>query len=247
MAHENMPNPIEVYESAVKALVPLMAGVTAAQLSSNTPCTEWSVQSLINHALAVQNFANSTLSKDSFDMSTMGAVDHALPSEGAGAAFKSITDTTLATLKKVNLEETVETPFGAMPVGNFIMIDGLFSSSAYQGLHKMLDATVMRHEAIASNLANLETPNYKRIDVDSSFGAQLSRAIGEGDTKRIARLEPKLVVDKTALAANRDGNTVQLEQEMLALQKNAVAHRMQVQFITGRLMKIKSAIQGKVG
>ena len=122
MAHENMPNPIEVYENAVKVLAPIMDGVTAAQLSSNTPCTEWSVQSLINHALAVQNFANSQLSNASFDMSTMGNVDHALPSEGAEAAFKSITDTTLATLKKVNLEETAETPFGAMPGGQFIMV-----------------------------------------------------------------------------------------------------------------------------
>lgn len=116
------PNPIEVYESAVKALMPIMAGVTAAQFSSTTPCTEWTVQSLINHALAVQVFGGSVLSKSSPDMASMGNVDHALPSEGAEAAFKSITDTTLAALKRVNLEESVETPFGAMPGGNFIMI-----------------------------------------------------------------------------------------------------------------------------
>lgn len=111
----------------------------------------------------------------------------------------------------------------------------------------MLDATVMRHEAIASNLANLETPNYKRIDVDTRFDAELSRAIGNGNSKDIARLEPRMVVDRTAIAANRDGNTVQLEKEMLSLQQNSMAHRMQTQFITGRLMKLKSAIQGKVG
>ena len=116
------PNPIEVYESVVKALTPIMAGVTSAQLSSSTPCAEWTVQSLINHAFAVQVFGTSVLSKTSPDMASMGNVDHALPSEGAEAAFKSITDTTLAALKRANLEETVETPFGAMPGGNFIMI-----------------------------------------------------------------------------------------------------------------------------
>ena len=31
------PNPIEVYESVVKALMPIMAGATSAQLSSSTP------------------------------------------------------------------------------------------------------------------------------------------------------------------------------------------------------------------
>ena len=116
------PNPIEAYESAVQVLAPLMAGVTAAQLNSGTPCTEWSVQSLINHALAVQAFANAVVSKGSPNMAAMGQVDHALPSEGAGAAFKAVTDTTLAALKAANLEDVVETPFGAMPAGNFIMI-----------------------------------------------------------------------------------------------------------------------------
>ena len=121
MAHQG-PNPIEVYESVVKTLMPIMAGVTAAQLSTSTPCTEWTVQSLINHALAVQVFGTSVFSKASPDMASMGNVDHALPSEGAEAAFKSITDTTLAALKRADLEDTVETPFGAMPGGNFIMI-----------------------------------------------------------------------------------------------------------------------------
>ena len=99
-----------------------MAGVTEAQLNSGTPCTEWSVQSLINHALAVQNFGTSVISKGTPDMAAMGEVKHALPSEGAAAAFKSITDTTLAALKAANLEDTVTTPFGEMPGGNFIMI-----------------------------------------------------------------------------------------------------------------------------
>ena len=116
------PSPIEVYELAVQVLAPIMAGVTAAQLSSSTCCTEWSVQSLINHSLAVQNFGNTVLSKGNVDPSAMGNVDHILPSEGASAAFKLITDTTLATLKSINLEEIVETPLGAMPGGNFIMI-----------------------------------------------------------------------------------------------------------------------------
>ena len=95
------PNPVEVYEQAWAQLQPILAA-SSGKTSSSTPCTEWNVQSLINHALAVQNFANSTLSKAEFDMSTMGAVDQALPSEGAEAAFKAITDSTLATLKSIN-------------------------------------------------------------------------------------------------------------------------------------------------
>ena len=115
------PNPVELYEQAWAQLQPILAA-GSGQFGSSTPCTEWNVQSLINHALAVQTFANSTLSKTDFDMSTMGAVDHPLPSEGAEAAFKAIADSTLATLKSINLADELETPFGSMPGGQFIMV-----------------------------------------------------------------------------------------------------------------------------
>jgi flagellar basal-body rod protein FlgB len=126
------------------------------------------------------------------------------------------------------------------------MVNGLFASANYQGLKKMLDATVMRHEAIASNLANLETPNYKRIDVEPSFNAELSRAISNGNKTDIARLEPRIVLDRNASAPNRDGNTVQLDTELLNLQQNTIAHTMQTQFVTGTFSKLRSAIQGRI-
>ena len=109
----------------------------------------------------------------------------------------------------------------------------------------MLDATVMRHEAIASNLANLETPHYKRIDVDSSFGVELNRAVGARNLSDIARLDPRIVVDKNAPAANRDGNTVQLDTELIHLQENGLAHQVQTQFVSGSFMKLRAAITGR--
>ena len=40
------------------------------------------------------------------------------------------------------------------------MIQTLFNQSNYVVTKKLLDATVLRHQAIAGNLANVETPNY---------------------------------------------------------------------------------------
>ncbi len=51
------PNPIEVYEQARAQLRPILAA-SSTQLGSSTPCTEWTVQSLINHAISVQQFAH---------------------------------------------------------------------------------------------------------------------------------------------------------------------------------------------
>jgi len=125
------------------------------------------------------------------------------------------------------------------------MVNGLFTQTNYQGLKKMLDATVLRHEAIASNMANLETPNYKRIDVESNFGEELSRAVAARDAREIARLQPRIVMDKNAVSPNRDGNTVQLEKELVAMQQNTLNHTMQTQFLSSSLMKLRSAIQGR--
>ena len=116
------PNPIELYEAACKTMLPIMGGVSEGNLTSNTPCSDWNTQSVINHAIAVQHFANNVLSGTAVDPSTMSDVAHPLPPEGALAALKAITDTTLATIKSIDLEKTVETPFGAMPGKNFIMI-----------------------------------------------------------------------------------------------------------------------------
>ena len=123
------------------------------------------------------------------------------------------------------------------------MIDGLFASANYQGVKKMLDATVLRQEAIASNLANIETPNYKRVDVAPAFATELSRAIAGGGVSNVQQLKPTVSVDQSAVAQNRDGNTVQLEKELTHLQKNMVAHHLQTQMITGTLSKLRSAIQ----
>ena len=72
------------------------------------------------------------------------------------------------------------------------MIDAIFSQTGYVTAKKMLDATALRHDAIASNLANLETPNYRRIDVAPSFGNKLRQAILSGEATQVNQQQPTL-------------------------------------------------------
>ena len=125
------------------------------------------------------------------------------------------------------------------------MIDALFNQTNYQATKKLLDATALRHEAIASNLANLETPGYRRVDVAPSFSAELQQALKSGSADRLASLRPALALDPDAIASNRDGNTVQLETEMLHLNQNTLAHTMETQLLTGQLMRLRLAITGR--
>lgn len=125
------------------------------------------------------------------------------------------------------------------------MIDALFNQTNYQAIKKLLDATALRHEAIASNLANLETPGYRRVDVAPSFSAELQQALKSGSADRLASLRPALALDPNAIASNRDGNTVQLETELLHLNQNTLAHTMETQLLTGQLMRLRLAITGR--
>jgi flagellar basal-body rod protein FlgB len=125
------------------------------------------------------------------------------------------------------------------------MIEGLFNQPSYLAAKKTLDAVAVRQEAIASNIANLETPGYKRVDLAPTFRAELDRACASGDAKQIAALKPSLSVDPTAVANSRDGNTVSLENEMMQLNQNTMTHTLETQMLSGMLMRLKMAITGK--
>ena len=125
------------------------------------------------------------------------------------------------------------------------MIDALFNQPNYLAAKKMLDVTVLRHEAIASNLANVEVPNYKRLDVSPSFESQLAQAVASKDPSQIASIQPSLSIDTTASSGRNDGNTVQLETEMLKLNQNMVEDTLETLLVSRSLLKMRRAITGK--
>lgn len=125
------------------------------------------------------------------------------------------------------------------------MVGPLFQQPNYVALKKMMDATMLRQEAISSNLANLETPGYKRVDVSPTFSTQLQEKIRAKDPSSLGSLTPDIVPDPSAVAANRDGNTVNLEQELMHLSKNTLSHTLETQLMTGNLLKLRLAITGR--
>ncbi len=125
------------------------------------------------------------------------------------------------------------------------MIEALFNQPNYVGTKKLLDATMIRHEAIASNLANLERPNYKRIDLAPDFHSALKEAMASKNPSQIQSLRPQLAVDSKAVSSKRDGNTVQLENELMNLGQNTMEHSLETQLISSSLLKLRLAITGR--
>jgi len=103
----------------------------------------------------------------------------------------------------------------------------------------------LRQEAIASNLANLETPHYQRLDVTPNFAAQLRGALINKSPQAIQSIQPELAKDPSAISSRRDGNSVQLESEMLHLNQNALDHAFETQLVSGYLSRLRLAITGR--
>ncbi len=125
------------------------------------------------------------------------------------------------------------------------MIEALFNQPNYLAAKKTLDAVALRQEAINNNLANLETPGYKRVDLAPNFEQQLEKASASNDPQQIASLSPSLAVDTKSTAASKDGNTVHLEQELMRMNQNAMTHSLETQMVSNMLAKMRTAITGK--
>ncbi len=126
------------------------------------------------------------------------------------------------------------------------MIDPIFQTDNYQLARKLLDAAVLRQEAIATNVANAETPGFRRLDVAPDFATQLKTRMAAGDFARNAGvLEPALTEDQTARSVRPDGNTVDIERELLAMNRNAVEHEFLTEIVSGNIKQLKLAITGR--
>jgi flagellar basal-body rod protein FlgB len=126
------------------------------------------------------------------------------------------------------------------------MLEAIYARESYVALKKTLDAAVLKHQAISSNLANLETPHYKRIDINPDFEARLQKAVATGDVSNIFRVRPQIEVDRSAVPDALNGNTVKMEDELLHLQRNTLTHTFALQVLGRSLNKIKTAITGRV-
>lgn len=126
------------------------------------------------------------------------------------------------------------------------MIEALYDREVYQMAQVLMDKSLLKHQAIASNLANVETPGYKRIDLDKSFETNLQAMLRSGDVKGLQQFEHRLEVDTETAAVRPDGNNVQVESEMLAMSRNSLEYEFLARYMSKSFGRIKSAISGNV-
>jgi len=118
---------------------------------------------------------------------------------------------------------------------------GIIFDPIMQGLADALTLRQRRHEVLASNLANVETPGYRARELD--FATALQDAFAGQETDAGAGLEPRVVEDPTA-PARADGNTVDLDMQMAKLASNGTGYLALARILGHRIGLLRQAIEG---
>jgi flagellar basal-body rod protein FlgB len=123
-------------------------------------------------------------------------------------------------------------------------------------LHKALNIGALQHKVLTSNIANIDTPNYKAFEV------VMEDALRENDraaeTIKLVRTQPQHLngyhtlssdvkiktADPPPFNLRADGNTVDLEKTMGKLAENTILYRTAAQIIKKKFQALLNSIQG---
>jgi len=131
------------------------------------------------------------------------------------------------------------------------VINKLFNNTRL--LEKALDASLLRNEIIAQNIANIDTPGYKRYSVKFEeilnnkmetriSGLRTDEAHIPIGKDRVESIQPQIIRDTSNSSTRIDGNNVDIEKEMAESAKNNIKYQMMIQSINTSFRRLKNVI-----
>ena len=96
-----------------------------------------------------------------------------------------------------------------------------------------LDLIAARQEAVSGNIANMDTPNYVRKDVE--FSQYLNTVNSSLETKLSQRLGPSGIMETQE-------KMLSAEDELALMQKNSILYAMAAKQMTSAINEIKTVI-----
>lgn len=140
-------------------------------------------------------------------------------------------------------------------MGVKVIFNRIFNTLPLQVLEKALEGASLRHKVISNNIANVNTPGYKKME--TTFEDELTLAAERsGSPLKMTQTHPghlspisAQVVPPQIRAVNShslrtDGNNVDIDSEMAAMAKNNIYYNAVAQKISSHYSNIKAAIKG---
>lgn len=118
-------------------------------------------------------------------------------------------------------------------------------------LDKAADAAALRHQVLSNNIANDDTPGFKRQDV--AFESELKKALGKvtdntNIDKRVGnikteQLKANIYTDMEGYSYRLDGNNVDIETENVKLAENQIKYQGLLDSITQEFNNLKTVMK----
>lgn len=116
-----------------------------------------------------------------------------------------------------------------------------FGSSVLNVLEKSMDLNWLRQQLIADNIANVDTPQYKRQDID--FQKSLKKALSNtGGTDLQGNGEQPVFVDSGNTSGAENGNNVDMESELAQQSMNLLQYDVLARLESDQLGMLRTAI-----
>lgn len=110
-----------------------------------------------------------------------------------------------------------------------------------QILKKLLDICAVRHKVLAHNIANVNTPGYKRKDV--SFRNALTKALKSRNVAKLEKVTPEIVTDRVS-QSRQDGNNVSTQKELGAILENSLLYSVASRALSNKFRTLRKAMRG---
>lgn len=132
----------------------------------------------------------------------------------------------------------------------------LLSGTTFQKLQGALEASNTRQQVITNNIANKETPYFKRSEV--SFESLLEKEMNEDmpvlrgiktDNRHFSigptsPIPSPIITQDTTTVMNNNLNNVDVEQEMALLADNQLRYNSYISVLNEKIKMMRTAVQG---
>ena len=117
-------------------------------------------------------------------------------------------------------------------------------------LDKAADACSVRGKLISNNMANVNTPNYKRQDIE--FNSFLEAALSDGSTldEAVSNVQDHLMemngvvyTDNSTLSYRLDGNNVSIDTEEVYQAENSIRYQALIDQMTQEFNRMKAVLK----
>ncbi|MFA6807415.1 MAG: flagellar basal body rod protein FlgB [Eubacteriales bacterium] len=131
-------------------------------------------------------------------------------------------------------------------------MSGWLDTKVFSLLENGLDGLSMRNKVLSNNIANVDTPNFKRSDVnfneillneiEQSSGLELKKT-KQQHLSGPGSIGSQFVVQDKNTSYRNDGNNVDIDLEMTRLAENTLQYNALTQALTSQLSLLRQVVQ----